>query len=139
MRVYLDTSALNRIFDDQTQPRVFLEASAMLLVFALIDASKISLVSSEVSRYENANNPYRDRREFVAEVLKVATLTIVVDEDILRRSQKIEPLTIKGIDALHLSCAERADCKYFITCDDKLIRKYRGSMKVTTPTGFITE
>ena len=53
MNVYLDTSALNRIFDDQSQPRIFLEASAMLLVFGLIEKRIISIVSSEVLIYEN--------------------------------------------------------------------------------------
>ena len=37
MKIYLDTSALNRIFDDQSQPRVYLEATAMLIVFVLIE------------------------------------------------------------------------------------------------------
>ena len=48
MNIYLDTSALNRIFVDQSQPRIFLEASAMLLVFGLIEKRIISIVSSEV-------------------------------------------------------------------------------------------
>ncbi len=51
MNIYLDTSALNRIFDDQSQPRIFLEASAMLLVFGLIEKRIISIVSSEVLIY----------------------------------------------------------------------------------------
>jgi len=57
MIVYLDTSALNRIFDDQAQPRIFLEASSMLLVFGLIEKRIISIVSSEVLVYENSRNP----------------------------------------------------------------------------------
>ena len=36
MKIYLDTSALNRIFDDQSQPRVYLEATAMLIVLCLL-------------------------------------------------------------------------------------------------------
>ncbi|MFN3533374.1 MAG: hypothetical protein ACK41Q_12830 [Candidatus Brocadia sp.] len=37
MKIYLDTSALNRIFDDQSRPRVYLEATAMLIAFVLIE------------------------------------------------------------------------------------------------------
>ncbi len=54
MIVYLDTSALNRIFDDQSQPRIFLEATSMLLVFGMIEKRLISIVSSEVLVYENS-------------------------------------------------------------------------------------
>ncbi|BDI20432.1 hypothetical protein ANSO36C_62340 [Nostoc cf. commune SO-36] len=31
-RVYLDTSIYNRPFDDQTQPKVFLETQAVILI-----------------------------------------------------------------------------------------------------------
>jgi hypothetical protein len=72
MNVYLDTSALNRIFDDQSQPRIFLEASAMLLVFGLIDKRIISIVSSEVLIYENSQNPYAERQIFATSVLQKA-------------------------------------------------------------------
>jgi hypothetical protein len=72
MNVYLDTSALNRIFDDQSQPRIFLEASAMLVVFGLIEKRIISIVSSEVLIYENSRSPYAERQLFVTSVLHKA-------------------------------------------------------------------
>ena len=50
MKVYVDTSALNRIFDDQSKPRIYLEASSMLIVFMLIDSKAIKFVSSDVDR-----------------------------------------------------------------------------------------
>jgi hypothetical protein len=53
MKVYIDTSALNRIFDDQSQPRIYLEASSMLIVFMLIDFETIEFVSSDVLLFEN--------------------------------------------------------------------------------------
>ena len=65
MNIYLDTSALNRIFDDQSQPRIFLEASAMLLVFGLIEKRIISIVSSDVLVYENSRNPYAEIRDLM--------------------------------------------------------------------------
>ena len=35
MKIYLDVSCLNRPFDDQTQPRVRLEAEAVTIVLGL--------------------------------------------------------------------------------------------------------
>ncbi len=60
MKAYLDTSALNRIFDDQSQPRIYLESSSMLVVFVLIENQVVDIVSSDVLLFENLQNPYMD-------------------------------------------------------------------------------
>jgi hypothetical protein len=43
-RVYLDTSIYNRPFDDQTQPKIFLETQAVILILQLVEAKLIELV-----------------------------------------------------------------------------------------------
>jgi DNA recombination-dependent growth factor C len=48
MRVYLDTSLLNRPFDDQSQVKVFLETQAMLLILQMISSQRVELVTSNV-------------------------------------------------------------------------------------------
>jgi hypothetical protein len=65
MNVYLDSSALNRVFDDQSQPRIYLEASAMIMILAMIEEGLLRLVSSEVRIYENEANLFAERRSFV--------------------------------------------------------------------------
>ena len=133
MNIYLDTSALNRIFDDQSQPRIFLEASAMLLVFGLIEKRIISIVSSDVLVYENSRNPYAERQIFVTSVLRKARVIQTLNDNLAKRAQEIEVLGIKGVDALHLACAERLKANYFVTCDDRMIRKYTGTIVVVNP------
>ena len=133
MNIYLDTSALNRIFDDQSQPRIFLEASAMLLVFGLIEKRIISIVSSDVLVYENSRNPYAERQIFVTSVLRKARLIQTLNDNLAKRAQAIEVLGIKGLDALHLACAERLKVDYFVTCDDRMIKKYTGTIIVVNP------
>ena len=44
MRVYLDTNVVNRPFDDQTQPRIWLETLAFAVILQLIDAGSVTLV-----------------------------------------------------------------------------------------------
>ena len=131
--IYLDTSALNRIFDDQSQPRIFLESSAMLLVFGLIERRIISIVSSDVLVYENLRNPYAERQIFVTSVLRKARVIQTLNNSLAKRAQEIEVLGIKGLDALHLACAERLKADYFVTCDDRMIRKYTGTIVVVNP------
>jgi len=133
MNIYLDTSALNRIFDDQSQPRIFLEASAMLLVFGLIEKRIISIVSSDVLAYENIRNPYAERKIFVTSVLRKARMIQTLNDSLAKRAQVIEVMGIKGLDALHLACAERLKVDYFVTCDDRMIQKYTGTIVVVNP------
>ena len=64
MKIYLDTSVLNRIFDDQTQVRIYFEATASLLIFMLIEKGYLELASSEILIYENENNPYMKKEKF---------------------------------------------------------------------------
>jgi predicted nucleic acid-binding protein len=139
MKVYLDTSALNRIFDDQTQPRIFLEASSILLIFMWIESRVLQIVSSGALVYENARNPYRERRVFANSVLKKSKDFCQVDDTILQRGKEIEREGIRGLDALHLACAERMQVEAFITCDDRILRKYRGGVRVKSPVSFTME
>ena len=133
LNIYLDTSTLNRIFDDQSQPRIFLESSAMLLVFGLIEKRIISIVSSDVLVYENSRNPYAERQIFVTSVLRKARVIQTLNNSLAKRAQEIEVLGIKGLDALHLACSERLKADYFVTCDDRMIRKYTGTIVVVNP------
>ena len=60
-----------------------------------------------------------------------------LNDRLVRRAQEIEALGIKSIDALHLACAERLKADYFVTCDDRMIRKYTGTVVVINPVELI--
>jgi hypothetical protein len=72
MKIYLDTSALNRPFDDLSQPRVALEALAVKSILLLIETGAISLVSSDALAYEVSRHPYPDSRWIIQSILKLA-------------------------------------------------------------------
>lgn len=137
MKIYLDTSTLNRIFDDQSQARIYLEASSILVIFMLIENKVVEIVSSDVLLFENAQNPYNERKVFVNSVLQRANFYQVVNDKILKRAQEIETHGISGIDSLHLACAEELKVDCFVTCDDKIVKKYKGKVKVKNPIKFI--
>ena len=48
-------------------------------------------------------------------------------------------MNIKGMDSLHLACAEKMRVDYFITCDDRMIKRYRGYLIVINPTTFAND
>lgn len=39
---------------------------------------------------------------------------------------QLERQGLKAVDALHVACAEAAESEYFLTCDDRLVRRYQG-------------
>jgi predicted nucleic acid-binding protein len=140
IRVYLDTSIYNRPFDDQTQPKVFLETQAVILILQMVQAQLLELVNSSVLEYENSRNPFTINQQSMERYLQIAILRVFVDEKIRARSKQLEKQGIKPIDALHIACAEISESDYFITCDKRLINRCQDlSLKVINPTDLILE
>ncbi|MUL38695.1 PIN domain-containing protein [Gloeocapsopsis dulcis] len=139
-RVYLNTSAYNRPFDDQTQPKIFLESQAVIIILQMIEVKELELVSSLVLEYENSRNPYPIKQEAMNRYLQLAGLRQEVDEAIRQRAENLEHNGLKAIDALHIACAEAANSDYFITCDKRLINRCSGlTMQVMNPVNFVLE
>ncbi|WP_427161653.1 PIN domain-containing protein [Aliinostoc sp. HNIBRCY26] len=139
-RVYLDTSVYNRPFDDQTQPKIFLETQAVILILQMVEARLIELVSSSVLEYENSRNPFVVNQQSMARYLQIAALRVLVDENIRIRAELLEQQGVKSIDALHVACAEASHSDYFITCDRRLINRCQNlSITVINPNNFIFE
>jgi predicted nucleic acid-binding protein len=139
-RVYLDTSAYNRPFDDQTQPKIFLETQAVVIILQMVEAKAVETISSSVLEYENSRNPYPIKQETMNQYLQLAELRQEVDEAIRQRAKELEKNGSKGIDALHVACAEAAKSDYFITCDKRLINRCLGlTMRVINPIDFVLE
>lgn len=140
MRLYLDTSAYNRPFDDQSQVKIFLETQAVLLILQLIQDQQVELVSSNVLEYENSRNSDSERAKSVDFYLSLSTFRQIANESIRQRAQTLEKAGIKAIDALHVACAEASHSDYFITCDKRLINRCKNlKLPVLNPADFILE
>ncbi len=138
--VYLDTSAYNRPFDEQTQPKIFLETQAVVIILQMVEVRAVELISSSVLEYENSRNPYPIKQEAMSRYLQLAELRQEVNEVIRQRAEELEQNGLKAIDALHVACAEAINSNYFITCDKRLINRCSGlMMKVMNPVDFILE
>ena len=137
-RLYLDTSVYNRPFDDLSQPRIWLEALAFAVILQMLELGGVELVSSEVLEFENSRNPFPHRKAWVSFYLSLAKGYQELNEAIRRRARSLESEGLKPLDALHLACAEEAKVEYFITCDDRIIRKYQGEvLKAVNPVNFV--
>jgi predicted nucleic acid-binding protein len=139
-RVYLDTSAYNRPFDDQTQPKIFLETQAVVIILQMIETKAVELISSSVLEYENSRNPHPIKQEAMSRYLQLAELRQEVSEVIRKRAEELEQKGLKAIDALHVACAEAVNSNYFITCDKRLINRCSGlTAQVMNPADFVLE
>ena len=139
-RVYLDTSAYSRPFDDQIQPKIFLETQAVVIILQMVEAKLVELINSSVLEYENSRNPYPIRQEAMSQHLQLAELKQEVNEAICQRAEELEQNGLKAIDALHVACAEAINSDYFITCDKRLINRSSGlTIKVMNPVDFVLE
>jgi len=72
IKVYLDTSAYDRPFDDQAQPKNFLESQAVVIILQMVEARMVDLVSSSVLEYENSRTPYPIKQEAMNRYLQMA-------------------------------------------------------------------
>ena len=86
-------------------------------------AGEVSLVSSEVLRYEISRNPNSERRSVAVELLGLSLSEIQLSDIIVTRAKELETRGFKALDALHLACADTGLIDYFCTCDDRLLRR----------------
>ncbi len=138
MRLYLDTSVLNRPVDDQKQPRIWLETLAFSLVLSLIEAHEAEMIASPIHTLETNRSPLAVRRLWVKRCLRLAGHIVTLDDAIKSRAQSIVAQGQTPLDALHLACVEAADADCFLTCDDRLKNRYAGPMTVQTPPELIS-
>ena len=123
MRIYLDNCCFNRPFDDQHQIRIRIEAEAKLYIQSLIEQGKLTLVWSYILEYENMANPYEFRQIMIQKWKNKAKTYIQESGYIVKNAEQLTKKELKAKDALHIACAIQADCNYFITTDDGILKK----------------
>lgn len=122
MRIYLDNCCFNRPFDDQRQMKVRLDAEAKLCIQDQIRGGAIELAWSYVLDFENAANPFEERRNAIANWRQYATVDVDETDAVLSEAKTLVQLRLKGKDALHLACAIVGNCAYFLTTDDDILK-----------------
>lgn len=144
MRVYLDVSCLNRMYDDQSQLRIRLEADAVAHILERVDRGLDLHVSSKMALIEIDANLDAERRQRVRSLLPDARRTIPLDETMFTRAAALGQLGFKYADALHIAAAERLGADALLTCDDRLMRtarRHRSELRVhvTSPLVWMEE
>ena len=143
MRIYLDCCSLQRPFDDKSQPRIAVEAEAVLVILALCESDCLKLISSDALLFEIGRIPEQDRKDDALAILKIAEETIELTIEIEALAGKLGASGLKPLDALHLAFASASKVDYFCTYDDKFLRKAKSleglKIKVVSPTELVME
>ena len=139
MKIYLDICMFNRPFDDQNQIRIRLEAEAKLYIQAQIKNGSLALVWSYILDLENQQNPYEERKNIIRNWKVNASVDIEETESILNKAELIAGMGLKAKDALHVASAIEGGATYFLTTDDRIIRKLTDftQIHVMNPIDFI--
>lgn len=132
----------NRPFDDQSQVRIRLETIAIFSILQKIKNKELTLLWSFMIDYENSLNPYEDVRQEIEMAASLAVESVTPDKSVLTAAKEFESKGIKPRDSIHLACALKGKAEYFLTCDDKLIRRATTldiNIKIINPLRFIED
>lgn len=133
MLIYLDSCSVQRPLDDRSQPRINVEAEAIVTILSLVEAGCVQLLSSEVLEFEIRRTPDVKRRIRTTEILSVASGTAEISASTRAKAKEIMSLGIKPADALHVAVSIENRVRYFCTCDDKLLNKLKALNRTQQP------
>lgn len=141
MKIYVDNCCFNRPFDDQSQLRIKLESEAKLKIQEEIRAGRLEMVWSYIIDYENSKNPFAERKKQIVVWKKYAIVDIQENTEIIEKANSLSRKGMRKMDSLHIACAIYSQCDYFLTTDDKVLKKSDiiEEINIVDPFGFIKE
>lgn len=144
MKVYLDVSCLNRLFDDQSQMRIRLEAEAVTLILERCESGDWEHVSSDMAPIEIDVMPDAERRTRVRLLLPKERAILRLRQEVWDRAAGLAKLGFKPADAVHVAAAEHAQAVVFLSCDDRLCRlakrvRQKLQVRVANPVDWLKE
>jgi predicted nucleic acid-binding protein len=122
--------------------RIYLETQAKLYIQELIKQKKLKLVTSYVLDYENSRNRSSQKRMAIEKFMEDYATFYVSNRNENRIKEYVTTIMETGVkekDAYHVACAILAECEYFITTDDRLLKYQSENIKLVTPGEFIRE
>lgn len=138
--IYLDNCCFNRPYDDQNFISIKIETQAKIAIQEKIKNNTIDLCWSYILDFENANNPFIERRLEIMKWKALASYDIEENQNILTNMNKFITLGLKPLDSLHISCAIELKCDYFLTVDKGILKrsgKISKSIAILSPIDLI--
>lgn len=141
--IYLDYNCFQRCFDDPCRIKVQLEALACEEIFKKAEKKVVRLVWSFMHEDENILCPFMERKVEVYRLSILCKIRIGLNKEIYRFAKDFQQKAkLSSKDAIHLACAFYAKCGFFLTCDDRLIKRAKRlnlEIRVMNPVEYIRE
>ncbi len=80
-------------------------------------------MNSEALEYEMGRIPDKMRSNEIAAVLELAKERLELTDETINLAESFENKGIHPMDAIHLALASIAKADFFVTCDDKFLKK----------------
>ena len=140
-KVYLDNCCYNRPYDDQTQTRIKEETQAKMSIQRAIINGGLDLVTSTILYYENSRNDCWEARETIEEfMVHNEREYISMESEAVKEIQKrVMKTGLKFYDSYHVACALCSSCDFFITVDDRILKRKFDSIEIVDPIQFLTK
>ncbi|MBC5793683.1 MAG: PIN domain-containing protein [Sphaerospermopsis kisseleviana] len=143
-KIYLDVCCLNRPFDDQSQPRIYLESQSVITIINQCQSGNWKLINSTALIAELNQTPDLERLKNVKKMLSIAKIKVINSHFIETRSTELQQLGFSSYDATHIASAERSNADVFLTTDDRLIKKAKTNsqlvnVRVDNPVQWLAE
>jgi predicted nucleic acid-binding protein len=120
MRLYFNTSALNRPLDDLSSERVRLEAEAMAALLAAVEDGAAHWVGSEYLDFEVGQDPDGERVKRVRSLFGLVRIRVPASVAAADRARVLERRGLRGLDALHVASAEAGGADLLVSTDDRM-------------------
>ncbi len=122
-RVYLDTCAWCRPFDDSSNPRILQESDAVARILRNVDARDFEIIGSSVLLAEISMITPKIKEETVLALVRyIANGFADITNDIEKLAAELmKTCAIDAMDALHIAVAIENKAELFITTDDIIL------------------
>ena len=144
MRLYFDVCCYSRLYDDQTQVKIYMESEAFLNILNLSKENNDEIIGSpaldlEIDQIDNVEKKDKIKYFYDQTITKKTDYTINVFNRVKELSEQTK---IKTLDSFHLSFAENYDVDVLLTTDtkfEKACSKMDLKIKVMNPIKYLME
>ena len=140
MRIYLDNCCYGRPYDKQDSDKIISETKSIRFIRKEIENGNLELVTSYMLHFENNQRPDENQRDEITKFIKsYRKIHIGIDnaENLLESVKKIMSTGIKRKDTYHVASAILANCDYFLSTDERLLKYNSDKLKLLNPIEFI--
>ena len=120
----LDTNVYCRLLDDFTIEAIKKEAKNAEIILELAQSNVIEIITSEILLFEVNKIDEKEKRDFIllliGSVERERTATTEITESLIR---ELLEFTNNVADSNHLAIASTANCEYFLTCDQEILKR----------------